>query len=374
MQNQSWQFLNKPIPLAAATVLVVSLSSFAAAQSDAARAIYDASATVQTNIEGVRTFSAPLDGFNPLTASDEQLATYGFPPRPDPQNATNYAMWAKAMTVSKTRWNGELKHTGAYAGPARAAATPAGAATGTDYYYNWSGFINTNTLTKYNSKTSFYVIYSEFNVPAVNQPADVCDGGWDWEVSWNGIDGNQDQNALLQGGSSSEVYCKGGKQAWDYFAWIEWWPSYDIIEEFSVNPGDDMYVETWDTSATQGYVYLVDATTGKYGTFGISPAAGQPGLIGNSAEYIVERPCCRSGNYYPLPNYVWDFWANSYAYDFKDFDLATPYYPGATSSNNILVNMIDDHDTQVISFPQAQGKYGIFFEADNCASSGGCTP
>jgi hypothetical protein len=377
MQDRNSQFLSKVITLA--TALVVSFSSYAAAQTDAARAMYDASATVQTNIDGIRTFSTPSADFNPVSASDEQLATFGFPPRPNQQNdAAGYAKWVRAMAGSKTRWNGELRHTGAYSGPARKApeAAGAGAGTGTDYYYNWSGFINTNTLKKYNAKTSFYVIYSDFNVPTVNQPSGVCDGGWDWEVSWNGIDGNQDQNALLQGGSSSEVYCSGGKYQWDYFAWIEWWPSYDIIGEFNVNPGDDMYVVTWDTSATQGYVFLDDLTTGVYGTYAISPKSGQPGLIGNSAEYIVERPCCRGANYYPLPNYVWDFWAASIAYNFKDFDdnITTPYYPGSTSSSTFLVNMVDDGDTQVISAPEAQGKYGIFVQAESCATSGGCTP
>jgi hypothetical protein len=262
--------------------------------------------------------------------------------------------------------------------PARPAHAPSGAGESAgpvvDYYYNWSGFVNTNTLTKYNSKSSFYTVYSAFNVPWVSQASDTCDGGWDWEVSWNGIDGNQDQNALLQGGSSSEAYCSGGSHSYEYYAWIEWWPSYDILEEFYVNPGDDMYVATYDTSATQGYVYLADVTQGIYSTYGIQPKPGQPGLIGNSAEYIVERPCCLSGNYYPLPNYVSDFWAESEAYTFTGIDKGTPVYPGSTANSTLLINMVDDQDNHVISYPQAQGKYGVFFQADGCAVVGGCTP
>ena len=379
MHHQNSWFFRSVIAVVTLTVSAMSFATFAAAQRNDVRAIYDASATVATNIPEIRTFNAPPAGFNPVIASDEQLATYGFPPYPDKQtDPARYAQWVKAMGASRTRWNGELKHTGAYNGPGRPAPAPANASAGpgVSYYYNWSGFVNTNTLTKYNAKTSFYAIWSEFNVPAVNQPAGVCDGGWDWEVSWNGIDGNQDQKALLQGGSSSEAYCSGGTYAWDYFAWIEWWPSYDIIGEFGVNPGDDMYVVTWNTSPTQGYVYLNDETTGAYSTYGLNPKSGQPGLIGNSAEYIVERPCCRLGNYYPLANYVWDFWAQSDAYNFTDYakHIATPYYPGSTSSSTYLVKMIDDNDTQVISAPEAQGKYGIFFQAENCTLSGGCTP
>jgi hypothetical protein len=374
-------FINRAIALAVLTAGVASFSTFASAQSDAVRAIYDASANVASNIDGVKTFAAPPAGFDVLAATDEALATYGFPPRPDKQNdPAGYARWSRAMTASKTRWNGELKHTGLYSRSAdRAPAPPATAdvtaTPTTDYYYNWSGFVNTNTLTKYSTKTSFYYVASEFNVPVVNQPAGTCDGGWDWEVSWNGIDGNQDGNALLQGGSSSSAYCSGSTKSWSYYAWVEWFPAYDILEEFTVNPGDDMYVETWDTSSTQGYVYLVDETTGSSGIYGLTPNGGA-GLIGNSAEYIVERPCCRSGNYYPLANYVWDFWANSDAVNFNDYNkgIATPYYPGSASSSTLLVNMVDDLDDQVISAPTAQGKYGVFFEAEDCASSGGCTP
>ena len=63
MQNQNWWFFSKVIIVATLTVLVVSFTTFAAAQSDAVRAIYDASATVATNIPGIRTFNAPPAGY-----------------------------------------------------------------------------------------------------------------------------------------------------------------------------------------------------------------------------------------------------------------------------------------------------------------------
>jgi len=66
----------------ATAVVVMSFTMLATAQSDTAsvKAVYEASATVRTNIEGIRTFNAPPANFNPLKASDEELATYGFPP------------------------------------------------------------------------------------------------------------------------------------------------------------------------------------------------------------------------------------------------------------------------------------------------------
>jgi len=391
---------NLMVCLIGITVLTIGFTTLAAAQSSAARAIYDASAVVPTNLKGIRTFNAPPAGFNPLTATEEENAVYGFPPRPPQEDTEHYAMWAKAMTAAKTRWAGEIKTTSYWSQPAHRAAAPestpeeeAGVkATGptTNYYYNWSGFINTQpTLKKYINNTttsinSFYYIVSDFNVPVAEEAFGTCDGGTDLMVDWNGIDGDLNGNALLQGGTLSGISCSN-PYGWplistSYFAWLEWWPAYPIIATFPVNPGDDFFVETWDTTATQGYVELEDLTLGIYATFGITSAGG-PGLIGNSAEYIVERPCCVGSNSFPLANYVQNFWVNNYAYTFYEYahGVATPWYPGSTLTNNVLAIMVDDTDSYNISVPQAlgtvaPGRYGIFFQTEYCAYSGGCTP
>jgi len=386
--------------------LAIGFPTLAAAQSSAARAIYDASAVVPTNLKGIHTFNAPPAGYNPLTATEEENAVYGFPPRPPQEDTEHYRMWAKAMMAAKTRWAGPLKATTYWSEPAHRAAAPestpeeeAGVkATGptTYYYYNWSGFINTQpTLKKYNNNSttatnSFYYVESDFNVPVAEEAftgegGTICDNGTDLMVAWNGIDGDLDQNALLQGGTLSGVSCSN-PYGWplistQYVAWLEWWPAYPIIATFDVNPGDDFFVETWDTTATQGYVALEDETLGIYAIFGITSAGG-PGLIGNSAEYIVERPCCVGYNSFPLANYVQEFWVNNWAYTFYEYAHTppTPWYPGSTSTNNVLAIMVDDTDTYNISYPVAQGttnvpgKYGIFFYDANCAYIGGCTP
>ena len=95
--------------LAAATSLL-SLSTIAAAETDAARAIRASAATVPTNIPGIHTYAEPPKGFNPVTATDVELATYGFPVRPDKQAHPNeYTQWERHMKLAKTRWNGELR-------------------------------------------------------------------------------------------------------------------------------------------------------------------------------------------------------------------------------------------------------------------------
>jgi hypothetical protein len=389
---------NLLIYLVGAVAMVIGFTALAAAQRRPADAIYDASAVVATNIKGIRTFNPPPAGFNPVAATDEQLATYGFPPRPNQNDTRNYGMWVNAMANAKNRWAGQLKATRYKSTPLREAQAPEGAearpegAPTTTYSLNWSGFINTNTLKKYSTTSSFYIIYSNFNVPIAQEAFNstsfesgtICDNDSDLVAMWNGIDGDQDQNALLQGGTLSGISCAEEfsgypMNATEYISWVEWYPAYPIIAAFSVNPGDDFYVVTWDTTATQGYVFLEDETTQTWITVGITPNGGA-GLIGNSAEYVVERPCCIDVNGteypYPLANYVQDFWApNDYAQTFAQYKAGTTtYYPGSTSTTNYLTIMVNDEDTANISVPQAMGNFGIFFQAEKCALIGGCTP
>jgi hypothetical protein len=55
--------------------LLLSLSTLATAESDAVRAIYISAANVPTNIPGIHTYAEPPKGFNPVTATDVELAT-----------------------------------------------------------------------------------------------------------------------------------------------------------------------------------------------------------------------------------------------------------------------------------------------------------
>src|SRR5208282_2053813 len=96
MQNQNWRLFNRVIVVAAVTLLVMSFATFAAAQGgDAVHAMYAAAPKEATNIKGVSIIADRPKGFNPLTASSQELGRYGLPPRPDPQaNPKGYARWA----------------------------------------------------------------------------------------------------------------------------------------------------------------------------------------------------------------------------------------------------------------------------------------
>ncbi len=93
-----------------------------------------------TNLPGTTTFAAPPEGFDPLTASDEALADYGFPPRPE-QGSDEYARWARAMAASKTRIIPKLQQTSIFHGPARKVKDSESIDEGSIKTINWSGFV-----------------------------------------------------------------------------------------------------------------------------------------------------------------------------------------------------------------------------------------
>jgi Peptidase A4 family len=379
--------------IAMGLLLLCGLPRTAAAQNDtdAIRAMYQTSATIPSTIPGINRFPDPPVGFDPVAASDMELAMHGFPPRPDAQTDPNgYAHWVLAMKSARKRWNGELKLSGKYHGPMRdpqvvaASATENANAPKSATSQNWSAVILTNTLTKYNTSNSFYFLESYFNVPFAQEAfnvdyegGNVCDGGYDQVSVWNGIDGSGLAKAgngdVLQAGTDSYVYCSGGSTThYEPYAWIEWFPAGEVVE-FGVNTGDDMYVETVETSTTTGYFFLEDLTLQVYDLLTITAPSGTS-LVGSSAEWVVERPgylCGKSICLYPLANYVMEFNAGGVAYTNADHVL----YPGNQSITTFLSTMLDG--STAISYPQAgsagiEGNGSITFFDENCANTGGC--
>ena len=67
-------------------------------------------------------------------------------------------------------------------------------------------------------------------------------------------------------------------------------------------PGDEMFVEVWNNSATVGSAYLVNVTQQKAVSLSFDAPSGTK-LVGNSAEWIMERPTV-NGSFANLTNYV----------------------------------------------------------------------
>ncbi len=319
---------------------------------------------VPTNLAGVTTILAPPADFDPINASDADLAYNGFPPRPNQNTEPKaYATWVKAMKASKTRVKPVLEQTSIMHGPSKPAkpANPTaveGAATPKNlaYSYNWSGYVDFSGATSYNNTSTFYYVVSDFVVPVAEQAFGACTGGWDYGSTWNGIDGWGSAD-VLQAGIEFDAYCSGTTRAAYYSAWYEWYPYGEVrIPSLPITAGDDMFVEVWHTSSTQGYAYLLNYNTNTAVEFGFTAYPGYP-LIGNSAECITERPSV-GGVLATLTNYIADPQWSCYAYTEN-----STYYAGA---NGTPIDMLDNKG-YVISYPTYFDSTAFLMQDENSA-------
>jgi len=117
----------------AVAMLLGGLSPFAIAQgrptpgagSTADRSKTPGAAAPRANAPGVVVGYPELpSGFDPRTASDEELRRYGLPPRPDPHKAPEaYSRWQALVSVPR-KANPKLQPTTIYNGPAQSASVP----------------------------------------------------------------------------------------------------------------------------------------------------------------------------------------------------------------------------------------------------------
>jgi hypothetical protein len=346
---------------------------------------YTSNATVATNIPQVHTFVDAPKGFDPLTAGTAELAAYGFPPRPDSATEPeHYALWRRAMAAARIRWHGALK-------PITTPKTPEDAVTAAEEMSpevtvasatkatskNWGGLVLTKSLTKWNSGQSFRDIYSVMTVP-VGQPAfaSICDSYF--SRTFVGLNGYV-KGAALQPGAGQGSLIGGFQTLTDcskndsfYYAIFGWDPGY-IQGAFSVQPGDLVYTEV--TSPPHGvydsYLFIEDLTTLSYSAYSIPV---QYAFVGNSAEWVVERPCCEFiGIAYPLVNSIDTFFDGGAAID----NAGQTLYPGSQASSAQVITMQDDAGDQTIlnvytGSSGSEGLHALRLETTGCAYTGGC--
>jgi len=359
--------------------LLLSLGTLAMAESDAARAIRASAANVPTNIPGIYAYAAPPKGFNPLTATEVELATYGFPPRPDKQVAPDqYAQWERAMKRAKIRWNGELKPLpGGGHGmiPSGSSALPAALQPETSgpkqiLTVNASGVIVASGQKKF-TKNSINVAGAEIVVPTVQGPFDTTSCPADgYVISAVGIDGYFDNgdayDPALEAGVGEVAPCTGS----NYYAAIVGWQS-SYVAAFDVNPGDVVYAEAETQGGSNSAVSLQDLTTGSYFVVSVDTS----GMVGATANWIVERLCCNDSVWFPLANTVNVAFGNSYAEKEDDLFL----FPGSQASSTEVLTMTDDAGDQYIEAVSQgsagnEGLTGLWFQTEGCAYQNGCTP
>jgi len=391
MQSQS-KFAKLAV-LAIMGSLLLSLSTLATAESDAVRAIRASAATVPTNIPGVHGYAEPPKGFNPVTATDEELAIYGFPPRPDKQaNLEHYAAWEQAMKAAKIRWNGKLKVL-PFGGQRSLAAGSSHPLEGVSpnagpselNVTNASGVVLSNKQTAWSSKNSFNVILARFSVPVTQFPFGTnCSQDYANEFTFVGIDDSfyeGTNNAEVSepgmvGGLATAVFCNPNQT--EYLAYFGWAPL-ALLGSFTVNPGDVFWAEVQILDANDGTVYLEDITTGSLASYAVSTceAGVCTNLRGRTAGWTVSRGCCEGpgpNGEWPLANTTHIFLSGGYA----ENGNAKEFFPGLQTTSAEILSMLDDGLDQAIETVSqgstgTEGSGALLFSTTGCAQSGGCT-
>jgi hypothetical protein len=298
-------------------------------------AIAEQSNELPTNLPGIRTIAAPPEGFDARTATDADLAYYGYPPRPN-DNSGDYASWAKAMAASQERIVPVLVQTNIYHGPAQKIPSPAANLLAS---LNWSGVLHTNSTKSY-GKSSYDFVYSDVTVPTAQQAKGKCTGSWDYGSAWVGIDGDG-SNDVLQDGIEFDAYCDKGKKASFYSAWFEWFPLSEVrIGNMPIAAGEEYFMEIWSSSATVGHAMLVNVTKKKSVLIVFDAPKGTK-LKGNSAEWITERPEV-NGGLATLTNYGSQKYSDAHGETFSGKAID----PGDSS----LIVMVDSNGN-ILSYP-----------------------
>ncbi len=164
---------------------------------------------------------------------------------------------------------------------------------------------------------------------------------------------------VLQAGVEFDAYCVVGNTQAYYYPWYEWYPDTEVrITNMPTSPGDDFYVVVYNTSATQGTAYMVNMNTSQFLSVNFTAPAGTK-LVGNSAEWITERPGS-IGGITTLTNYIADTYFNATAYTEKN----KKYYPGSSSSKAVI--MLDNNGKE-ISVPTHLGNNALLVEDEGSA-------
>jgi hypothetical protein len=315
-----------------------------------------------------RAHARPPANFDPLSASDAQLAQFGFPPRPDAAAAPDrYAVWKKLVTAPQRRVAPALEHTTIHNGRARRVA-PRGGAPGlarnarsgiandaaSVTTMNWSGYAVVDGANPFQSGTT---VYGEWVVPVAQQAAGSCTGAWSYSSAWVGIDGFTSSD-VLQAGIEVDALCSNNSTMAFYSAWYEWYPDVETrITNLPIAPGNIIGVEVWNTSPTQGNAYIVNYTTQQSVSLAFNAPAGTS-LVGDSVEWIVERPEV-NGSFADLTHYV----AEPFNFCHAAAGAGT-YTPGSSPSGTAFsIDMIDDSGASptVLSSPNLYGTAALWF-------------
>ncbi|MGA2859578.1 MAG: G1 family glutamic endopeptidase [Candidatus Sulfotelmatobacter sp.] len=331
-----------------------------------------------TNWPGVYAFTQPPADFDPLTASQEELASWGYPPRPNPAEGPRaLARWSEEVNPALQRQIPDLvKSEGVYhrqvidlVVKSQSSKFKSVAANSS----NWSGYV----LVPASGGQPFSSVSARWTLPTVKQAPGSCSGGWDYSSQWVGIGGVSDA-FLLQAGSAADVFCDlPGNNIAEYFPWLEWLPESELVlyqnaktnTLFPFAPGDYLIVTISATKfsggvSTNGTLSFADVTQGWSVALAFTAASvGGSEVTGKSAEWIVERTEV-NGSLATLPDYFANPWWDTTATDLG----AVVHYPGAAGTATVYDFTMLDNSSAPVSFVDLFGKDALWFFPEGSAT------
>ena len=231
--------------------------------------------TVPSWAEPTYVFPKPPQGFNPLTATSQQLMTYGFPQKPS--GGSKLTAWTKAMAaarnevppnpvVGKRPWDW-------------------GGLTGYKTTGPWAGYAN---LASANNDVQYLATSAYWNVSSISGNSNYPSSDWQSAPAvgaWTGIGGTTNPD-VIQAGTADIATSTPQYRFWD-----EDYPNAPIYEGPVVNANQQVYVNvSYDGNGQTSY-YMENMATGAYSSFENS----SPYYSSTSAEFIVEQ----GGSYLP---------------------------------------------------------------------------
>jgi len=142
----------------------------------------------------------------------------------------------------------------------------------------------------------------------VPKPTSGCESGTDKysSANWVGIDGAF-SNDVLQAGTETDLDCAAVANC---YAWIEWYPNSEIrVTNLVISPGDLMSVSVFIAADASKHLSIENLTTRKSVALAMTPPRGTE-LVGNSIEWIVERPTINNAALSKLTNYLLNPWTD----------------------------------------------------------------
>ena len=243
-------------------------------------------------LKTVQVFDPPPADFDPIKASDRELALYGFPRRPDQEHEQElWVLWEKAyrhrprairpsiaideVLLSSPRRLARREHDGRFA--------PG----------SWGGIVTKTGDYAFTPAEPANMVFAEWLEPPVRPDLDNPNTAMTLGF-WVGLDGfGNDQ--VLQAGTAVTVT----GETVDHWAWFEWWPAPPVrLTDFPVSEGDTIAVLVCAFEPQRGYASFLNRSTGVTANIAFGPPKEITASLGAMAEWIVE------GISSDLPNFV----------------------------------------------------------------------